>query len=178
VNTYTQTPQRNLIGSGVKRYQTAGSTCPDCGGEEWCYSDSHPTYVRDELSARRAPSVKALVRHMESHMADWCLKEDFHDCVLPLAKPEDRKQLTAYYELRRKSPTFKPGLRGHNNHKLVDADKLGAILDHAQDTAVCEGCGKDFIVHRKTARFCGAACRKRANRVQDLGKSAQEAESA
>jgi hypothetical protein len=77
--------QSSLIGTGRRRYQEKGSTCSDCSGGEWCYSDEHPTYV-DEAVDPKAPTGEQLIRHMQLYMVDRILKEDFKDCVLPEAK--------------------------------------------------------------------------------------------
>jgi hypothetical protein len=77
--------QSSLIGTSRRRYQVKGSTCSDCSGGEWCYSDEHPTYV-DEAVDPKAPTGEQLIRHMQLYMVDRILKEDFKDCVLPEAK--------------------------------------------------------------------------------------------
>jgi hypothetical protein len=124
------------------------------------------------IEKRLRPSVQPLIKHMELFMNDWCLREDFHDCVLPLAGSDFEKEtLIAYYNLRRKAPGWKPQKPGSNNHNRIDPEALASLLalgtkgaPRVKEQKPCRQCGKDFTPYRSSALYCSEGCKQRAKR--------------
>jgi hypothetical protein len=72
----------------------------------------------DDLDA--ATTVDALIRHAAMCGDGW-IAHDFMDCLLPVARPEDRPALVRYRKARMAHPDFKRRDYGANAHHKVIA---------------------------------------------------------
>lgn len=80
------------------------------------------------------PATAALLEHARLYFNDFNMKEDFKDCLLPLAPNKAARQiLTQYRNLRHKAPKFAPWARPcRNNHSQVDPDAYADLLSAAR----------------------------------------------
>jgi hypothetical protein len=118
---------------------------------------------------------------------DGALNADWKSCLGGFPYRSDARRyeriLRAYVRLRRRSPGWRPKQYKTSNHPNIDGDKLRALLDEAKGSArkrragrpskadgrgrVCKSCNRQFRARRSDARYCGPACRQKAQRVRN-----------